>query len=348
MLRKLCNVKAERVGSSLLVAGVLTISTAGAQVAPAQDVMFVASTAPPCVGAFERSLVPGPGGRGVQGGATTGAPYSGVGTTTVVRSLVDGNRIVRTNTMRYARDGQGRLRTEYSLAALGPISLQESRTIITIDDPVAKKRYTLHPEMRRADVFDTQNPFGFFAADGAVAYAGSSSKPVDEANAASGASAANSGRAIVSSGLEGGVNVAQSAAVAGMPMNVMTSMRMSPECGPQGMSSKGAKPVSLGERSAGGLKVVGSRYEYEIPSGAIGNEQPITVSSEQWFSPELGVVVESTHRNPLMGDTTYKLTGISRAEPDPALFQVPGDYTVQEPMQFIEKLDAPPRPRPPQ
>jgi hypothetical protein len=30
------------------------------------------------------------------------------------------------------------------------------------------------------------------------------------------------------------------------------------------------------------------------------------------------------------GDSVYKLTNISRAEPDPALFAVPSDYQVQQ------------------
>lgn len=31
-----------------------------------------------------------------------------------------------------------------------------------------------------------------------------------------------------------------------------------------------------------------------------------------------------------MGETTYTLTNIQRAEPDPALFTVPADYTVKD------------------
>jgi hypothetical protein len=33
----------------------------------------------------------------------------------------------------------------------------------------------------------------------------------------------------------------------------------------------------------------------------------------------------------MIGDTTYHLDQISRAEPDPALFSLPSDYTVREP-----------------
>jgi hypothetical protein len=34
--------------------------------------------------------------------------------------------------------------------------------------------------------------------------------------------------------------------------------------------------------------------------------------------------------DPRTGDTTYRLTNIVRAEPDPALFQVPPGFTVRE------------------
>src|SRR5690349_20806339 len=40
------------------------------------------------------------------------APYSGVGTSEIVTTLADGNRIVRTNTMKYYRDSRGPTRTE--------------------------------------------------------------------------------------------------------------------------------------------------------------------------------------------------------------------------------------------
>ena len=42
----------------------------------------------------------------------TGAPFSGVVDVQSVTTFADGNRIVRTNTVRYFRDGQGRTRTE--------------------------------------------------------------------------------------------------------------------------------------------------------------------------------------------------------------------------------------------
>src|SRR5262249_22166649 len=87
--------------------------------------------------------------------------------------------------------------------------------------------------------------------------------------------------------------------------------------------------VSLGQKTLYGLKASGTHLEYTIPAGTIGNEQPITMSSEEWVSDELHVVLSSTRRDPMIGDTSYHLDHIDRAEPDPALFTTPADYPVQ-------------------
>ena len=86
-------------------------------------------------------------------------------------------------------------------------------------------------------------------------------------------------------------------------------------------------PLNLGERELDGEKVAGSRIESTIPAGAIGNEQPITMSAEQWYGKDLKVVVEATYRDPRTGETKYRLRDIKRQEPDARLFRVPKDYS---------------------
>ena len=86
----------------------------------------------------------------------------------------------------------------------------------------------------------------------------------------------------------------------------------------------------LGTQVIEGLEATGTRTTVTIAAGEIGNERPIEVVSERWFSPELQAVVLSTHRDPRFGDNTYRLTGIQRVEPDKSLFEVPADYTVKE------------------
>lgn len=73
-----------------------------------------------------------------------------------------------------------------------------------------------------------------------------------------------------------------------------------------------------------------TRITRTIPAGEIGNDKPIQVVSERWYSPELQIVVKSTRSDPRFGTTTYTLTNIQRTEPDASLFTIPADYTVKE------------------
>lgn len=78
------------------------------------------------------------------------------------------------------------------------------------------------------------------------------------------------------------------------------------------------------------------------------NEQPIHIVSERWHSPDLKTVVLTRRSDPRTGEHTYRLTNIVRGEPDPSLFQVPADYTVErnrEPQFRFERRTAPPPPR---
>jgi len=87
----------------------------------------------------------------------------------------------------------------------------------------------------------------------------------------------------------------------------------------------------LGSQVMESVTVQGKRITRTIPAGQIGNERPLQVVTESWYSPDLqAVVMSKTTDSPLRG-SVYKLTGVSRAEPDHSLFEVPPDYTVTEP-----------------
>lgn len=90
------------------------------------------------------------------------------------------------------------------------------------------------------------------------------------------------------------------------------------------------KTEDLGTQVMEGLSVQGKRITHTIPAGQVGNERAISSVTETWYSQDLQAVVMSKSSDPRNGDTSYKLTNISRAEPDAALFQVPGDYTVTD------------------
>ena len=87
---------------------------------------------------------------------------------------------------------------------------------------------------------------------------------------------------------------------------------------------------SLGTQSINGVNAEGTRVTRTIPAGQIGNDRPIQIVSERWYSPDLQIVVKSTHSDPRFGTSTYTLTNIQRTEPATSLFVVPSDYTIKE------------------
>jgi hypothetical protein len=91
-----------------------------------------------------------------------------------------------------------------------------------------------------------------------------------------------------------------------------------------------ANTESLGSKIIEGVQADGTRHTETIPAGAIGNDKPIEIINETWFSSELQTVVMSKHSDPRSGDVIYTLTNIQRSEPDPSLFQVPPDYKTKE------------------
>jgi hypothetical protein len=94
--------------------------------------------------------------------------------------------------------------------------------------------------------------------------------------------------------------------------------------------SENAQKESLGKQVMEGLQVEGTRSTVTIEAGKIGNELPIQIVSERWYSPELQVVVMSKNTDPRIGETAYRLSNINRSEPAPSLFEVPADYKLDE------------------
>ena len=79
-----------------------------------------------------------------------------------------------------------------------------------------------------------------------------------------------------------------------------------------------------------GVNAEGTRYVSMIEVGAIGNDRPIQISSESWYSPDLQMVIMSKHSDPRTGDESFRLTNISRGEPAAYLFQLPVGYQLTE------------------
>ncbi len=123
------------------------------------------------------------------------------------------------------------------------------------------------------------------------------------------------------------------------PMPPMPPMPALPGLGlmPRGEGVRTALPAKEIE----GVKVNGERTTWTIEAGKIGNERPIVTVREVWRSPELMLTVSSRDSDPRSGEVSYRLEGLKRGEPDPALMRVPADYT-QQPL----RRPAPPKAAP--
>lgn len=96
----------------------------------------------------------GPDGMGHHRAPVTGVPYTATTVTEMTQTLADGNRISRKIEGRVMRDSAGRTRREHTLTGLGammPAGAESTgRSVVMIDDPVAKTRYVLDPEQKIA------------------------------------------------------------------------------------------------------------------------------------------------------------------------------------------------------
>jgi hypothetical protein len=90
------------------------------------------------------------------------------------------------------------------------------------------------------------------------------------------------------------------------------------------------KKEDLGTQTIAGVSAQGTRYTRTIPVGQIGNEKPILIVSEHWYSNDLQMMVMSKRSDPRFGETSYTLTNIQRGEQPASLFAVPSDYTVTQ------------------
>jgi hypothetical protein len=95
-------------------------------------------------------------------------------------------------------------------------------------------------------------------------------------------------------------------------------------------SSAAEKTEDLGTQVIQGLSAQGKRVTRAIAAGQEGNEKEIDIVTETWYSPDLQMVIQSKTSDPRFGETAYQLSGLNRAEPDPALFAVPSGYSITE------------------
>lgn len=269
------------------------------------------------------------------GRVVKGAPYSADAVTETIQVLADGNRIINRMTSSVYRDSEGRTRREQSFKGLGILGNgEEPLQTIFINDPVAGATYSLDSRSRTAH---KSVPF-------TLEWTKKPGAPGDPA--------------VEGQHFEFKVERGAGAGVAGQAGNITMAVPLAPdsrvvhpeidqftvrtEPGAPATYVFKAQPGSnanqvkeqLGKQLIEGVEAEGTRTKITIPAGEIGNERPIEIVMERWYSLELQLVVMTRQSDPRMGETTYKLTNINRAEPAKTLFEVPAGYTIKEGRQF--------------
>ncbi len=249
----------------------------------------------------------------VPGGVVKGAPYSAEAVTETTQTLADGNRIVRKTTAATYRDSEGRTRRELALPALGPLlSSGDLPKIVTIHDPITSTSYTLHA-------------------------AGKTARKMTVPNGGVGDRMIFSSVRVRSNGKEGEPPTV-AAFHSGLPAGPMPPMEFDRVAT---STIKGGTSEQLGKRTIEGVEAVGTRTVQTIPAGEIGNDRPIEIVNERWYSDELKMAIMTRSSDPRSGETVYKLTNLRRVDPPRSLFEVPSDYTLSEDapnVQIMRKL----------
>ena len=268
-------------------------------------------------------------GYSIAGKLVTQAPYSAESITKMVQTLADGNRIVRTNTAMIYRDSQGRTRREQQLDAIGPwATAGETAKMIFIHDPVASVHYVLNPRDQTANKMSSLHMDAQNFTQKVTAGDDETAQPrtqIRRYRIMAGNTVAHKEQHWISGG--GSENVPADGVQVMMDVN---RMGLKKTAGASEQASHDVKTESLGTRVIEGLEARGAKTVTTIPAGAVGNEQPIEITSEQWFSEELQATILSTREDPRFGQTTLRLTNIQRVEPLPSLFEVPPGYTMEE------------------
>jgi hypothetical protein len=269
-------------------------------------------------------------------GTIKNAPFSADAISESVQTLADGNRIVRNSTSKLYRNSEGQFRREMKSGSGGMLgSLYTFGQGVSLIDPVGGFRYSIDPNLKttRQMIYRPNNEIRIVTSTGngggTVVEAGPLSEKVQaEVNAAVAAGKASGQTVVLSEKVREEIKTARAAvaprAVTGQLLGVGGdgvgfAYSVSP-------SNWEKRTENLGTQNIEGVEAEGTRTITTIPADAIGNERPIEITYEKWFSKELQLVVMSKHNDPRFGEQTYRLTNIVRSEPDASLFTVPNGY----------------------
>lgn len=216
------------------------------------------------------------------------------------QTLADGSYVVNKETSSVARDSYGRTYREEVLASSADSGRRLKRVFIS--DPVAQVNYVLEP-----DHIAKKIPISMLGAQAGVISISINNAPPQEAQTGQ---LFWTARPNIGRGVQTGPPSTQT-----VQQSVLGETKTEP----------------LGTQMIAGVQADGSRATLTIPVGRVGNQNPVVIADERWFSQELQATVLTRHTDPRFGKSTYQLTNIQRTEPSVSMFQVPSDYAIEEP-----------------
>ncbi|HXS96827.1 MAG TPA: hypothetical protein VN736_19635 [Candidatus Limnocylindrales bacterium] len=264
----------------------------------------------------------------VMGPTVKGAPYAAEEVHENTQTLADGTKIHNEDKTKVFRDSEGRVR-------------RESGDEVSVFDPTNGTSF-----VRKGSINATQKQqlnTVFLKSDAIARSATASGEGGGVAMA--GAKGGRGGGGVTTLSAPGGaytsgdnVGVAIAGAKGGRGGGVTTlsapggayTLVLRPGDGLESGDSKNVKTEALGTQSFDGILAEGTRTTTTIPAGTIGNDRPIEIVNERWYSPDLQVTVMTKRADPRTGEEVTRLNNIRRGEQDPSLFQTPQMKTPHE------------------
>lgn len=268
-----------------------------------------------------------------------GAPFSCEAVSESLQVLVDGNRITRSSTNKMYRDSEGRFRRN-GVTMLG--AFYELHPTVIILDPVNGFKYYVNSDSKTIRKVTLAPPgtkkslggtFTFQTSPSPALAAGEYEAAAKKFQTELTAKQAEYGKLVENAALKADLEKLTTAKALTGQLAIAGGVSGTVGRHGEGGYKTTTKTEELGVQTIEGVQADGTRTTTTIPAGAIGNERPIDIVYERWYSKDLQLIVSSKHSDPRFGDQIYRLTNITRAEPDNSLFAIPADYKMTfEPM----------------
>jgi hypothetical protein len=86
------------------------------------------------------------------------------------------------------------------------------------------------------------------------------------------------------------------------------------------------EPYSLTSKTTTSKKFTEGKRTTTLLGAKMADGQAVRIIEETWTAPDLKIAFAQTSDDPRGEKITMTVTDLHRAEPDPAVFQIPADY----------------------